>query len=147
MTRARVKALHDEVNSLLTTLDLGTPLDGLLPHADVLCVIRYKAHQDPGEEDTPWPREGEEQLDMKMITKPNPTSLEALKGREEVLAGPGPGQTGPTTGPSGPRPGQPGGNRISLHRTGRQPDGNFRSFRLAPGRPDPGPDHPVTGPV
>ncbi|KAK1601987.1 hypothetical protein QYE76_027092 [Lolium multiflorum] len=65
MTRARVKALHDEVNSLLTTLDLGTPLDGLLPHADVLCVIRYKEHQDPGEEDTPWPREGEEQLDMR----------------------------------------------------------------------------------
>ncbi|KAK1678839.1 hypothetical protein QYE76_039687 [Lolium multiflorum] len=107
MTRAQVKALHDEVNSLLTTLDLGTPLDGLLPHADVLCVIRYKAHQDPGEEDTPRSGEGEEQRDMEMITKPNPTSLEALKGREEVLAGPGPGQTGPTTGPSGPRPGQP----------------------------------------
>ncbi|KAK1579642.1 hypothetical protein QYE76_016620 [Lolium multiflorum] len=50
MTRARAKAIHDKVNSLLTTLDLGTPLDGLLPHADVLCVIRYKAHQDPGEE-------------------------------------------------------------------------------------------------
>ncbi|KAK1696575.1 hypothetical protein QYE76_013272 [Lolium multiflorum] len=48
MTRARVKALHDKVNSLLTTLDLGTPLDGMLPHADVLCVIRYKEHQDPG---------------------------------------------------------------------------------------------------
>jgi hypothetical protein len=78
-----VKALHDEVNSLLTTLDLGTPLDGMLPHADVLCVIRYKPHQDPGEEDTPWSREGEERRDMEMITKPNPTSLEALKGREE----------------------------------------------------------------
>ncbi|KAK1595953.1 hypothetical protein QYE76_059200 [Lolium multiflorum] len=34
MTRARAKAIHDKVNSLLTTLDLGTPLDGLLPHAD-----------------------------------------------------------------------------------------------------------------
>jgi hypothetical protein len=47
ITRARVKVLHDEVNSFLTILDLGTPLDGMLPHADVLCVIRYKEHQDP----------------------------------------------------------------------------------------------------
>ncbi|XP_071678893.1 uncharacterized protein [Lolium perenne] len=69
MTRARVKALHDEVNSLLTTLDLGTPLDGLLPHADVLCVIRYKEHQGYQEEDTPWSKGGEEQLDKKMDTK------------------------------------------------------------------------------
>ena len=70
MTRARVKALHDEVNSLLTTLDLGTPLDGLLPHADVLCVIRYKEHQGHQEEDTPWSKGGEEQLDKKMDRKP-----------------------------------------------------------------------------
>ena len=82
MTRARVKALHDEVNSLLTTLDLGTPLDGLLPHADVLCVIRYKARQDHGEEETPRSREGEKQLDMEMIMKPKPTSHEALQGRD-----------------------------------------------------------------
>ncbi|KAK1632864.1 hypothetical protein QYE76_007179 [Lolium multiflorum] len=90
MTRARVKALHDEVNSPLTTLDLGTPLDGLLPHADVLCVIRYKAHQDPGEEETPRSREGEKQLDMEMIMKPKPTSLEALQGRD---GRPGPGES------------------------------------------------------
>ena len=86
MTRARVKALHDKVNSLLTTLDLGTPLDGLLPHTDTLCVIRYKVHQDPGEEDTPWPRGGEEQLDMKIDVKmdvePDPTSSEARKGKQ-----------------------------------------------------------------
>jgi hypothetical protein len=107
MTRARVKALHEKVNSLLTTLDLGTPLDGILPHADVLCVIRYMVHQDPGEEDTPWSREGEEQRDMKMGTKLDPTSLEALEGREEA-GRPRTRSTGPTTGPSGPRPGQPG---------------------------------------
>ncbi|KAK1697512.1 hypothetical protein QYE76_014209 [Lolium multiflorum] len=81
MTRARVKALHDKVNSLLTTLDLGTPLDGMLPHADVLFIIRYKAHQDTGEEDKPWSREGEEQRDMKMDTKLDPTSLE---GKEDA---------------------------------------------------------------
>ena len=41
MTRARAKALHDKVNSLLITLDLGTSLDGMLLTADTLCVIRY----------------------------------------------------------------------------------------------------------
>jgi hypothetical protein len=41
MTRARAKALHDKVNSLLITLDLDTPLDGMLLTADTLCVIRY----------------------------------------------------------------------------------------------------------
>src|SRR3954452_16926454 len=41
MTRARAKALHEKVNSLLITLDLDTPLDGMLLTADTLCVIRY----------------------------------------------------------------------------------------------------------
>src|SRR4051812_31626324 len=41
MTRARAKSLHDKVNSLLITLDLDTPLDGMLLTADTLCVIRY----------------------------------------------------------------------------------------------------------
>ena len=95
MTRARVKALHDEVNSLLTTLDLGTPLDGLLLHADVLCVIRYKAHQDPGEEETPRSREEGKPLDMEMILKPKPTSVEALQGRDGGW---------PVTGPVRPDP-------------------------------------------
>src|SRR3954469_14601168 len=41
MTRTRAKALHNKVNSLLITLDLDTPLDGILLTADTLCVIRY----------------------------------------------------------------------------------------------------------
>ena len=41
MTRARARALHEKVNSLLVTLDLGTSLDGILLTADTLCVIRY----------------------------------------------------------------------------------------------------------
>ncbi|KAK1589609.1 hypothetical protein QYE76_018383 [Lolium multiflorum] len=41
MTRARVKALHDKVNSLLSTYAFDTPLDGLLLHANTLCSIRY----------------------------------------------------------------------------------------------------------
>ena len=42
MTRARVKVLHDKVNSLLSTFDFGSTLDGLLLHADTLCVTRYE---------------------------------------------------------------------------------------------------------
>jgi hypothetical protein len=38
-------------------------------------------HQDPGEEDTPWSREGEEQWDLEMNTKLDPTSLEVHEGR------------------------------------------------------------------
>src|SRR4051812_291352 len=41
MTCARAKALHEKVNSLLITLDLGTSLDGMLLTACTLCVIRY----------------------------------------------------------------------------------------------------------
>lgn len=53
MTRARVKTLHDKVNSLLSMCDLDTPLNGLLFHSDTLCVLRYKLHEDtpPGDED------------------------------------------------------------------------------------------------
>ncbi|KAK1601997.1 hypothetical protein QYE76_027102 [Lolium multiflorum] len=82
MTRARAKAIHDKVNSLLTTLDLDTPLDGMLPHAETLCVIRYVEHQDPGEDETPWSREGEEQRNLEMNMKPKPTSPEERQGRE-----------------------------------------------------------------
>src|SRR5215217_3431671 len=81
MTRARAKALHDKVNSLLTTLDLDTPLDGMLPHAETLCVIRYMEHQDHGEDETPWSREGEEQLIEKMPKKLDPKTIEAHEER------------------------------------------------------------------
>jgi hypothetical protein len=132
MTRARVKALHDEVNSLLTTLDLGTPLDGLLPHADVLCVIRYKEHQGHQEEDTPWSKGGEEQLDKKMDTKmdmeldrksPEERKEEKTDGRSRTRStgsltgspGPQPGLTGLLTGPPGQLPG------FALVTSGRHP--------------------------
>ena len=41
MTRARVQALRDKVNSLLVALDMDDTLDGMLPHASVLCILRY----------------------------------------------------------------------------------------------------------
>ena len=47
MTRARAKALHDEVNSLLSSLDLGSTLDGLLLHTDTLCILRYESRELP----------------------------------------------------------------------------------------------------
>ncbi|KAK1681407.1 hypothetical protein QYE76_042255 [Lolium multiflorum] len=74
---------------------------------------KYKDHQDPGGEDAPLPREGEEQRDMKMDTKLHPMSLEALEGRGD--AGRSRTRSDRTTrsGPPGPRPGQPVANRIS----------------------------------
>ena len=47
MTRARVKALHDKVNSILSSLDLGSTLDGLLLHTDTLCILRYESRELP----------------------------------------------------------------------------------------------------
>jgi hypothetical protein len=44
MTRARAKALHDKVNSLLNTLDLKHTLNGSLPHGNIICVVRYDPH-------------------------------------------------------------------------------------------------------
>lgn len=41
MTRARAQALHQEVNSILSTYAFDTPLDGVLLHANTLCSIRY----------------------------------------------------------------------------------------------------------
>ena len=46
MTRVRVKVLHDKVNLLLSMLDLDSTLDGMLPHADMLCVLRYIPQED-----------------------------------------------------------------------------------------------------
>ncbi|KAK1694555.1 hypothetical protein QYE76_011252 [Lolium multiflorum] len=43
---------------------------------------KYKVHQDPGEDDTPWSREGEEQLVEKTPVELDPTSCEARQGRE-----------------------------------------------------------------
>ena len=42
MTRARAKALHDKVNSLLSSFDFDSTLDGILLHADTLCILRYE---------------------------------------------------------------------------------------------------------
>src|SRR5215212_2385514 len=140
MTRARAKAIHDKVNSLLTTLDLGSPLDGMLPHAETLCVIRYMEHQDPGEDETSWSREGEEQQNLEMNMKPKPPSPEDRQGRKgrwpvQDPIGPDPRPDAPATGPvnraqTGPAP--------SYRTTTGPKTGFFADSRLATGRPDPG---------
>ena len=50
MTRARAKLLQAKVNSLLSSCQFDTSLDGVLLHATTLCIIRYEAsthHQAP----------------------------------------------------------------------------------------------------
>ena len=64
MTRARTKALHDKVNSLLCSYEFDAQLDGLLPHASTLCILSYEPqglHQDHplGRQDTGARREEE----------------------------------------------------------------------------------------
>jgi len=46
MTRARAKLLQAKVNSLLSSCDFDTPLDGLLLQTHTLCIIRYE-EKDP----------------------------------------------------------------------------------------------------
>ena len=46
MTRARAKAIRDKVNSFLSTCDLDSTLNGLLPHADTLCILRYNSQEE-----------------------------------------------------------------------------------------------------
>ena len=42
MTRSRAKALQDKVNSLLYMCDFDPTLDGTLPHANALCILRFE---------------------------------------------------------------------------------------------------------
>ena len=42
MTRSRAKAIHDKVNSFLYMCDLDPTMNGMLPHANALCILRYE---------------------------------------------------------------------------------------------------------
>ncbi|KAK1602091.1 hypothetical protein QYE76_017134 [Lolium multiflorum] len=121
---------------------------------------KYKAHQDPGEDETPWPREGEEQQDLEMNMEPKPTSPEERQGRKgrwpvQDPVRPAPRPDAPVTGPvnraqtgqapsyrttTGPRTGfsqKPGWRPVDRTPTG-QP---------AQARSTGPPDSPVPGPV
>ena len=107
MTRARVKALHDKVNSLLTTLDLDTPLDGLLPQADMLCVIRYEPREKNITADPKMDKEeGEEESQLKDAPqgrhcRPPGTGTAGLQ-TPALPAPPAEGATKARTGTAGP---------------------------------------------
>ena len=97
MTRARVKALHDKVNSLLSMCDLDTPLNGLLLHSDTLCVLSFGGPEDPYEdgqeathEDGQGSSQGDEEEEEKMEKK-----------------SPGGGTTPGISGTTAPGPGRP----------------------------------------
>ena len=61
MTRSRAKAIHDKVNSFLSTCDFGLPLNGLLPHADTLCILRYNPQEDTLRRQAAKPTHGEDE--------------------------------------------------------------------------------------
>ena len=46
MTRSRAKAIQDKVNSLLSLHQFNISMNGLLPQADMLCVLRYEPDGD-----------------------------------------------------------------------------------------------------
>ena len=63
MTRARAKDLHDKVNSLLSSFDFDSTLDGMLLHTDTLCILRYeppKPREDGASSSSMQEREEEE---------------------------------------------------------------------------------------
>ena len=47
MTRSRAKAIHDKVNSFLYMCELDPNMDGMLPHANALCILRYEPQHRP----------------------------------------------------------------------------------------------------
>ena len=47
MTRSGAKAIHDEVNSFLYMCDYDPTMNGMLPHANALCVLRHEPQHSP----------------------------------------------------------------------------------------------------
>ena len=102
MTRARAKAIQEKVNSLLSTLDLGTYLDGMLFTLDTLCVIKYIPHESRLDENKPEREEEEERSQPRpeeggvpgAVLPPDTSGTTA----STVLPSPGgDGTTGPTS--------------------------------------------------
>ena len=42
MTRSRAKAIHDKENSFLYMCDFDPTVNGMLPHANALCILRHE---------------------------------------------------------------------------------------------------------
>ena len=104
MTRARVKALHDKVNSLLTMCDLDTPLNGLLLHSDTLCVLSYDGPEDPYED-----LQGSDEDGQEATQEDGQESSQCDEGEEEEMEknSPGGGTTAGLSGTTAPGPDRP----------------------------------------
>lgn len=61
MTRARAQAIHQEVNSLLSTYAFDTSFDGMLLHATTLCSIRYIGQDTSHGDQANWEGSGNEE--------------------------------------------------------------------------------------
>ena len=108
MTRARARAMQQKVNSLLSTLDLGTYLDGMLFTSDTLCVIRHIPQEPPpGIQDETQPRQEEEE------ETPQPR-------QEEEEETPTPGPVLPDANPGTTTPDEPAPGRIPEGRASDQ---------------------------
>lgn len=83
ITRARAKEIHDKVNSLLALCDIDYPLDGLLPHADRLTIIRYKPQEESLDDRYGLGQEGEE------TTAGQTSGQTGTAGRQARPTGPG----------------------------------------------------------
>jgi hypothetical protein len=81
MPRAQAKALHDKVNLLLNTLDLEHPLNGSLPHGNIICAVRYEPHGEAtkGEEheEEAWKHQKKNSEQATDQLKPAPTPARA----------------------------------------------------------------------
>src|SRR5664279_2674940 len=81
VTRGQAKALRDKVNSLLSMCDFDAPLDGMLLHSDMLCVLRYHPHDgaedalDGAQEVTKKNREDEQEKDQGAAEKTGVSGL------------------------------------------------------------------------
>ncbi|KAK1561298.1 hypothetical protein QYE76_037242 [Lolium multiflorum] len=132
MTRARAKAIHDKENSLLTTRDLDTPLDGMRPHAETLCVIRYMEHQGPER----MRRHGQGRRGAAGPGDEHGAEADVARASAETAAG---------HGPRSDRPHGRGLDHEPVNRAQTRPTPSYRTTtgpgtggaRLATGRPDP----------
>ena len=116
MTRARVKALRDKVNSLLSICDLDTPLNGLLLHADTLCILRNNYHED-GQETS---QQEDEKAEQRYYRQQGRYYRQAPDDEVEAREAPGSGTTAATSGTTASsRTGSTAGG--TAHATGASP--------------------------
>jgi hypothetical protein len=119
-------ATRDKVNSFLSILDLVDTLNGMLPHVDMLYVIRYKSHRGPERRNTHGARKRgkgrgaihhgarKREEEEKKKKKKKERGEEGWPAQNPVGPAPRPDcpvaarSTGPRTGPPGPRPGLTG---------------------------------------